>query len=180
MTAKPQKLSNGVIITSIIFMFAALGYAMFVPTKSANGLVKGRRLTQASLLRDIERLKELQAAAQRENDAHFMQGDTDQITTKTLQYCKVLSDANGLELAAVRPQRKVVIGAFAEIPFSIQMIGTAPSVLRTIRSMDKAANQFVVRSIQINPVDTGGVSMVSANLVLVCYQLTAKGEVKAK
>lgn len=164
------KTPNIVMGISIATMFLTVGYAVFVPARSAKGIARSRTILLDNIDEDIKRLESSKDAATKVNKQRLLAGDADSVTSELMRIALVTAKQYQLELTSVRPQRTAKLGIVDERAFAIQLTGPSQSVVSAIRSMDNPKSRFVVRSIQLSPQDTAGVSMVSANIVLVGYQ----------
>ena len=100
----------------------------------------------------------------------LLAGDADSVTSELMRIALVTAKQYQLELTSVRPQRTAKLGIVDERAFAIQLTGSSQAVIAAIRSIDSTKSRFVVRSIQLSPLDSAGVSMVTANVVVVGYQ----------
>jgi hypothetical protein len=164
------KTPNIVMGISIATMFLTVGYAVFVPARSAKGIARSRTILLDSIDEDIKRLESSKDAAAKVNKQRLLAGDADSVTSELMRIALVTAKQYQLELTSVRPQRTAKLGIVDERAFAIQLTGPSQSVVSAIRSMDNPKSRFVVRSIQLSPQDSAGVSMVSANIVVVGYQ----------
>jgi hypothetical protein len=164
------KTPNIVMGISIATMFLTVGYAVFVPARSAKGIARSRTILLDNIDEDIKRLESSKDAATKVNRQRLLAGDADSVTSELMRIALVTAKQYQLELTSVRPQRTAKLGIVDERAFAIQLTGPSQSVVSAIRSMDNPKSRFVVRSIQLSPQDTAGVSMVSANIVVVGYQ----------
>ena len=164
------KTPNIVMGISIATMFLTVGYAVFVPARSAKGIARSRTILLDSIDEDIKRLESSKDAAAKVNKQRLLAGDADSVTSELMRIALVTAKQYQLELTSVRPQRTAKLGIVDERAFAIQLTGPSESVVSAIRSMDNPKSRFVVRSIQLSPQDSAGVSMVSANIVVVGYQ----------
>lgn len=164
------KTPNIVMGISIATMFLTVGYAVFVPARSAKGIARSRTILLDNIDEDIKRLESSKDAATKVNKQRLLAGDADSVTSELMRIALVTAKQYQLELTSVRPQRTAKLGIVDERAFAIQLTGPSQSVVSAIRSMDNPKSRFVVRSIQLSPQDTAGVSMVSANIVVVGYQ----------
>ena len=164
------KTPNIVMGISIATMFLTVGYAVFVPARSAKGIARSRTILLDNIDEDIKRLESSKDAATKVNKQRLLAGDADSVTSELMRIALVTAKQYQLELTSVRPQRTAKLGIVDERAFAIQLTGPSQSVVSAIRSMDNSKSRFVVRSIQLSPQDSAGVSMVSANIVVVGYQ----------
>jgi len=164
------KTPNIVMGISIATMFLTVGYAVFVPARSAKGIARSRTILLDNIDEDIKRLESSKDAAKKVNKQRLLAGDADSVTSELMRIALVTAKQYQLELTSVRPQRTAKLGIVDERAFAIQLTGPSQSVVSAIRSMDNPKSRFVVRSIQLSPQDSAGVSMVSANIVVVGYQ----------
>ena len=164
------KTPNIVMGISIATMFLTVGYAVFVPARSAKGIARSRTILLDNIDEDIKRLESSKDAAAKVNKQRLLAGDADSLTSELMRIALVTAKQYQLELTSVRPQRTAKLGIVDERAFAIQLTGPSQSVVSAIRSMDNPKSRFVVRSIQLSPQDSAGVSMVSANIVVVGYQ----------
>ena len=164
------KTPNIVMGISIATMFLTVGYAVFVPARSAKGIARSRTILLDNIDEDIKRLESSKDAAAKVNKQRLLAGDADSVTSELMRIALVTAKQYQLELTSVRPQRTAKLGIVDERAFAIQLTGPSQSVVSAIRSMDNPKSRFVVRSIQLSPQDSAGVSMVSANIVMVGYQ----------
>ena len=164
------KTPNIVMGISIATMFLTVGYAVFVPARSAKGIARSRTILLDNIDEDIKRLESSKDAAAKVNKQRLLAGDADSVTSELMRIALVTAKQYQLELTSVRPQRTAKLGIVDERAFAIQLTGPSQSVVSAIRSMDNPKSRFVVRSIQLSPQDSAGVSMVSANIVVVGYQ----------
>jgi hypothetical protein len=164
------KTPNIVMGISIATMFLTVGYAVFVPARSAKGIARSRTILLNNIDEDIKRLESSKDAATKVNKQRLLAGDADSVTSELMRIALVTAKQYQLELTSVRPQRTAKLGIVDERAFAIQLTGPSQSVVSAIRSMDNPKSRFVVRSIQLSPQDSAGVSMVSANIVVVGYQ----------
>lgn len=164
------KTPNIVMGISIATMFLTVGYAVFVPARSAKGIARSRTILLDNIDEDIKRLESSKDAAAKVNKQRLLAGDADSVTSELMRIALVTAKQYELELTSVRPQRTAKLGIVDERAFAIQLTGPSQSVVSAIRSMDNPKSRFVVRSIQLSPQDSAGVSMVSANIVVVGYQ----------
>ncbi|MEY4915538.1 MAG: hypothetical protein RJA02_1807 [Armatimonadota bacterium] len=164
------KTPNIVMGISIATMFLTVGYAVFVPARSAKGIARSRTILLDNIDEDIKRLESSKDAATKVNKQRLLAGDADSVTSELMRIALVTAKQYQLELTSVRPQRTAKLGIVDERAFAIQLTGPSQSVVSAIRSMDNPKSRFVVRSIQLSPQDSAGVSMVSANIVVVGYQ----------
>lgn len=164
------KTPNIVMGISIATMFLTVGYAVFVPARSAKGIARSRTILLDNIDEDIKRLESSKEAAAKVNKQRLLAGDADSVTSELMRIALVTAKQYQLELTSVRPQRTAKLGIVDERAFAIQLTGPSQSVVSAIRSMDNPKSRFVVRSIQLSPQDSAGVSMVSANIVVVGYQ----------
>ncbi len=164
------KTPNIVMGISIATMFLTVGYAVFVPARSAKGIARSRTILLDNIDEDIKRLESSKDAAAKVNKQRLLAGDADSVTSELMRIALVTAKQYQLELTSVRPQRTAKLGIVDERAFAIQLTGPSESVVSAIRSMDNPKSRFVVRSIQLSPQDSAGVSMVSANIVVVGYQ----------
>ena len=164
------KTPNIVMGISIATMFLTVGYAVFVPARSAKGIARSRTILLDNIDEDITRLESSKDAAAKVNKQRLLAGDADSVTSELMRIALVTAKQYQLELTSVRPQRTAKLGIVDERAFAIQLTGPSQSVVSAIRSMDNPKSRFVVRSIQLSPQDSAGVSMVSANIVVVGYQ----------
>ena len=164
------KTPNIVMGISIATMFLTVGYAVFVPARSAKGIARSRTILLDNIDEDIKRLESSKDAATKVNRQRLLAGDADSVTSELMRIALVTAKQYQLELTSVRPQRTAKLGIVDERAFAIQLTGPSQSVVSAIRSMDNPKSRFVVRSIQLSPQDSAGVSMVSANIVVVGYQ----------
>jgi len=165
------KTPNIVMGISIATMFLTVGYAVFVPARSAKGIARSRTILLDNIDEDIKRLESSKDAATKVNKQRLLAGDADSVTSELMRIALVTAKQYQLELTSVRPQRTAKLGIVDERAFAIQLTGPSQSVVSAIRSMDNPKSRFVVRSIQLSPQDSAGVSMVSANIVVVGYQV---------
>jgi hypothetical protein len=164
------KTPNIVMGISIATMFLTVGYAVFVPARSAKGIARSRTILLDNIDEDIKRLESSKDAATKVNKQRLLAGDADSVTSELMRIALVTAKQYQLELTSVRPQRTAKLGIVDERAFAIQLTGPSQSVVSAIRSMDNPKSRFVVRSIQLSPQDSAGVSMVTANIVVVGYQ----------
>jgi len=164
------KTPNIVMGISIATMFLTVGYAVFVPARSAKGIARSRTILLDNIDEDIKRLESSKDAAKKVNKQRLLAGDADSVTSELMRIALVTAKQYQLELTSVRPQRTAKLGIVDERAFAIHLTGPSQSVVSAIRSMDNPKSRFVVRSIQLSPQDSAGVSMVSANIVVVGYQ----------
>lgn len=164
------KTPNIVMGISIATMFLTIGYAVFVPVRSAKGIARSRTILLNNIDEDIKQLESSKDAAAKVNKQRLLAGDADSVTSELMRIALVTAKQYQLELTSVRPQRTGKLGIVDERAFAIQLTGPSQSVVSAIRSMDNPKSRFVVRSIQLSPQDSAGVSMVSANIVMVGYQ----------
>jgi len=164
------KTPNIVMGISIATMFLTVGYAVFVPARSAKGIARSRTILLDNIDEDIKRLESSKDAATKVNKQRLLAGDADSVTSELMRIALVTAKQYQLELTSVRPQRTAKLGIVDERAFAIQLTGPSQSVVSAIRSIDNPKSRFVVRSIQLSPQDSAGVSMVSANIVVVGYQ----------
>ena len=164
------KTPNIVMGISIATMFLTVGYAVFVPARSAKGIARSRTILLDNIDEDIKRLESSKYAAAKVNKQRLLAGDADSVTSELMRIALVTAKQYQLELTSVRPQRTAKLGIVDERAFAIQLTGPSQSVVSAIRSMDNPKSRFVVRSIQLSPQDSAGLSMVSANIVVVGYQ----------
>ena len=164
------KTPNIVMGISIATMFLTVGYAVFVPARSAKGIARSRTILLDNIDEDIKRLVSSKDTAAKVNKQRLLAGDADSVTSELMRIALVTAKQYQLELTSVRPQRTAKLGIVDERAFAIQLTGPSQSVVSAIRSMDNPKSRFVVRSIQLSPQDSAGVSMVSANIVVVGYQ----------
>ena len=164
------KTPNIVMGISIATMFLTVGYAVFVPARSAKGIARSRTILLDNIDEDIKRLESSKDAATKVNKQRLLAGDADSVTSELMRIALVTAKQYQLELTSVHPQRTAKLGIVDERAFAIQLTGPSQSVVSAIRSMDNPKSRFVVRSIQLSPQDSAGVSMVSANIVVVGYQ----------
>ena len=164
------KTPNIVMGISIATMFLTVGYAVFVPARSAKGIARSRTILLDNIDEDIKRLESSKDAAAKVNKQRLLAGDADSVTSELMRIALVTAKQYQLDLTSVRPQRTAKLGIVDERAFAIQLTGPSQSVVSAIRSMDNPKSRFVVRSIQLSPQDSAGVSMVSANIVVVGYQ----------
>lgn len=165
-----SKTPNIVMGISIATMFLTVAYAAFVPARSAKGIARSRTILLDNIEEDIKRLESSKAAAGQINKQRLLAGDADSVTSELMRIALMTAKQYQLELTSVRPQRTAKLGIVDERAFAIQLIGASQSVVNAIRSLDNSKSRFVVRSIQFTPQDSAGVSMVSANIVVVGYQ----------
>lgn len=166
-----HKTPNIVMGISIAIMFLTVGYAAFVPAKSAKGIARSRTILLDSIDGDIKRLESSRDAAAKVNELRLLPGDTDSVTTELMRIALLTAKQYQLELTSVRPQRTGKLGVVDERAFAIQLSGSSQSIIAAIRSIDSDKSRFIVRSIQLSPLDVAGISMVSANVVVVGYQI---------
>ena len=164
------KTPNIVMGISIATMFLTVAYAAFVPARSAKGIARSRTILLDNIEEDIKRLESSKAAAGQINKQRLLAGDADSVTSELMRIALMTAKQYQLELTSVRPQRTARLGIVDERAFAIQLTGASQSVVNAIRSLDNSKSRFVVRSIQFTPQDSAGVSMVSANIVVVGYQ----------
>jgi hypothetical protein len=164
------KTPNIVMGISIATMFLTVGYAVFVPARSAKGIARSRTILLDNIDEDIKRLVSSKDTAAKVNKQRLLAGDADSVTSELMRIALVTAKQYQLELTSVRPQRTAKLGIVDERAFAIQLTGPSQSVVSAIRSMDNPKSRFVVRSIQLSPQDSAGVSMVTANIVVVGYQ----------
>jgi hypothetical protein len=164
------KTPNIVMGISIATMFLTVAYAAFVPARSAKGIARSRTILLENIEEDIKRLESSKAAAGQVNKLRLLAGDADSVTSELMRIALMTAKQYQLELTSVRPQRTAKLGIVDERAFAIQLTGASQSVVGAIRSLDTPTSRFVVRSIQFTPQDSAGVSMVSANIVVVGYQ----------
>ncbi len=164
------KTPNIVMGISIATMFLTVAYAAFVPARSAKGIARSRTILLENIEEDIKRLESSKAAAGQVNKQRLLAGDADSVTSELMRIVLMTAKQYQLELTSVRPQRTAKLGIVDERAFAIQLTGASQSVVGAIRSLDTPTSRFVVRSIQFTPQDSAGVSMVSANIVVVGYQ----------
>ena len=168
MTPKTPNVIMGI---SIAMMFLTVGYAVFVPAKSAKGIARSRTILLDSIDADIKRLEDSRDSAAKVNQQRLLKGDADSVTSEFMRIALVTSKQYQLELTSVRPQRTSKLGIVDERAFALQLTGSSQAVIAAVRSLDSPKSKFVVRSVQLSPLDSGGVSMVSANVVVVGYQV---------
>lgn len=164
------KTPNIVMGISIATMFLTVGYAVFVPTRTAKGIARSRTILLDSIDADMKRLESSKVEAVKLNKLRLLSGDTDSVTSELMRIALLTAKQYQLELTSVRPQRTLRLGIVDELAFAIQLTGPSQSVTAAIRSIDSPKSRFVVRSIQLSPLDSAGVSMVTANVVVVGYQ----------
>jgi hypothetical protein len=164
------KTPNVVMGISIATMFLTVGYAAFVPARSAKGLARSRTILLDSIETDIKRLEASRDAAEKVNKLRLLAGDADSVTSELMRVALLTAKQYQVELTSVRPQRTSKLGIVDERAFALQMTGSSQSVMAAIRSLDTPKSRFVVRSIQLSPQDSAGVSMVTGNVLLVGYQ----------
>jgi hypothetical protein len=164
------KTPNIVMGISIATMFLTVAYAAFIPARSAKGIARSRTILLDNIDEDIKRLESSKAAAGQVNKQRLLAGDADSVTSELMRIALMTAKQYQLELTSVRPQRTAKLGIVDERAFAIQLTGASQSVVGAIRSLDTPKSRFVVRSIQFTPQDSAGVSMVSANIVVVGYQ----------
>ena len=164
------KTPNVVMAISIATMFLTVGYAVFVPAKSAKGIARSRTILLDSIDADVKRLETSKSEAAKINKLRLLAGDADSVTSELMRIALLTAKQYQLELTAVRPQRTSKLGIVDERAFAIQLTGSSQAVIAAIRSIDSTKSRFVVRSIQLSPLDSAGVSMVTANVVVVGYQ----------
>jgi hypothetical protein len=155
---------------SIATMFLTVGYAVFVPARSAKGIARSRTILLDSIDADVKRLETSKADAAKINELRLLAGDSDSVTSELMRIALLTAKQYQLELTSVRPQRTSKLGIVDERAFAIQLTGSSQAVIAAIRSIDSTKSRFVLRSIQLSPLDSAGVSMVTANVVVVGYQ----------
>ena len=173
-----SKTPNVVMAISIATMFLTLGYAVFVPAKSAKGIARSRTILLDSIDADLKRLESSKSDAMKTNKLRLLTGDADSVTSELMRIALITAKQYQLELTSVRPQRTSKLGIVDERAFAIQLTGSSQSVIAAIRSIDSAKSKFIVRSIQLSPLDTAGVSMVTANVVVVGYHVPGQEQTK--
>jgi hypothetical protein len=176
MTAKTP---NVIMAISIITMFITVAYAAFVPVKTAKGIAKSRTILLDSIDADIKRLESSKSTALKVNQLRLISGDTNAVTSELMRIALITAKQYQLELSSVRPQRISKLGIVDESAFAIQLTGSSKGVVGAIRSLDSPQSRFVVRSVQLSPLDTAGVATVSANIVVVGYQASTTETSKA-
>ena len=164
------KTPNVVMGISIATMFLTVGYAVFVPARTAKGMARSRTILLDSIDADVKRLETSKAEAAKINKLRLLAGDADSVTSELMRIALLTAKQYQLELTSVRPQRTSKLGIVDERAFAIQLTGSSQAVIAAIRSIDSTKSRFVVRSIQLSPLDSAGVSMVTANVVVVGYQ----------
>lgn len=164
------KTPNVVMAISIATMFLTVGYAVFVPARSAKGIARSRTILLDSIDADVKRLETSKADAAKINELRLLAGDSDSVTSELMRIALLTAKQYQLELTSVRPQRTSKLGIVDERAFAIQLTGSSQAVIAAIRSIDSTKSRFVLRSIQLSPLDSAGVSMVTANVVVVGYQ----------
>ena len=169
-TGLTPKTPNVVMGISIATMFLTVGYAVFVPAKSAKGIARSRTILLDSIDADVKRLETSKSEAAKINKLRLLAGDADSVTSELMRIALLTAKQYQLELTAVRPQRTSKLGIVDERAFAIQLTGSSQAVIAAIRSIDSTKSRFVVRSIQLSPLDSAGVSMVTANVGVVGYQ----------
>jgi len=173
-----SKTPNVVMAISIATMFLTLGYAVFVPAKSAKGIARSRTILLDSIDADLKRLESSKSDAIKTNKLRLLTGDADSVTSELMRIALITAKQYQLELTSVRPQRTSKLGIVDERAFAIQLTGSSQSVIAAIRSIDSAKSKFIVRSIQLSPLDTAGISMVTANVVVVGYHVPVQEQTK--
>lgn len=163
------KTPNVVMGISIATMFLTIGYAVFVPARSAKGIARSRTILLDSIEADVKRLESTKAEAAQVNKRRLLGGDADSVTSELMRIALLTAKQYQLELTSVRPQRTSKLGIVDERAFALQMTGPSQAVNGAIRSLDSKNSKFAVRSIQLSPLDSAGVSMVTANVVVVGY-----------
>jgi len=164
------KTPNVVMGISIATMFLTVAYAAFVPARSAKGLARSRTILLDSIETDIKRLETSRDSAEKVNKLRLLAGDADSVTSELMRVALMTAKQYQVELTSVRPQRTSNLGIVDERAFALQMTGSSQAVVAAIRSLDTPKSRFVVRSIQLSPQDSAGVSMVTGNVLLVGYQ----------
>jgi hypothetical protein len=164
------KSPNLVMGISIAMMFLTVAYAAFVPARSAKGIARSRTILLDSIETDIKRLESSKATAENVNKSRLLAGDADSVTSELMRIALLTAKQYQVELTSVRPQRTSKLGIVDERAFAIQLTGSSQAVVGAIRSLDAPSSRFVVRSIQLTPQDSGGVSIVTGNIVMVGYQ----------
>ncbi|MFM2223616.1 MAG: hypothetical protein RLZZ78_1873 [Armatimonadota bacterium] len=164
------KTPNVVMGISIATMFLTVAYAAFVPARSAKGLARSRTILLDSIEDDIKRLETSRDTAEKVNKLRLLAGDADSVTSELMRVALLTAKQYQVELTSVRPQRTSKLGIVDERAFGLQMTGSSQAVVAAIRSLDTPKSRFVVRSIQLSPLDSAGVSMVTGNVLLVGYQ----------
>lgn len=174
------KTPNVVMGISIATMFLTIGYAVFVPAKSAKGIARSRTILLDSIDADVKRLETSKAEASAINKRRLLAGDADSVTSELMRIALLTAKQYQLELTSVRPQRTSKLGIVDERAFAIQLTGSSQAIIAAIRSIDSNQSRFIVRSIQLSPLDSAGVSMVTANVVVVGYQAPNSEQMKKK
>lgn len=169
-TGMTLKTPNVVMGISIATMFLTVAYAAFVPARSAKGLARSRTILLDSIEDDIKRLETSRDTAEKVNKLRLLAGDADSVTSELMRVALLTAKQYQVELTSVRPQRTSKLGIVDERAFGLQMTGSSQAVVAAIRSLDTPKSRFVVRSIQLSPLDSAGVSMVTGNVLLVGYQ----------
>jgi len=164
-----NKTPNVVMGISIATMFLTIGYAVFVPARSAKGIARSRTILLDSIEADVKRLESTKAEAAQVNKRRLLSGDADSVTSELMRIALLTAKRYQLELTSVRPQRTLKLGIVDERAFALQMTGPSQAVIGAIRSLDSKNTKFVVRSIQLSPLDSASVSMVTANVVVAGY-----------
>ena len=164
------KTPNVVMGISIATMFLTVAYAAFVPARSAKGLARSRTILLDSIETDIKRLEASRDSAEKVNKLRLLAGDADSVTSELMRVALLTAKQYQVELTSVRPQRTSKLGIVDERAFALQMTGSSQAVVAAIRSLDTPKSRFVVRSFQLSPQDSAGVSMVSGNVLVVGYQ----------
>lgn len=173
-----SKTPNFVMGLSIAIMFLTVGYAAFVPARSAKGIARSRTILLDSIEADIKRLETSKDEAAKVNKQRLLVGDSDSVTSELMRVALQTANQYQLDLTSVRPQRTAKLGLVDERAFALQLTGSSQSIIAAIRSIDSSKSRFIVRSVQLSPLDSSGISMVTANIVVVAYQVPFEDEKK--
>ena len=79
------KTPNVVMGISIATMFLTVGYAVFVPARTAKGIARSRTILLDSIDADVKRLETSKAEAAKINKLRLLAGDADSVTAERMR-----------------------------------------------------------------------------------------------
>lgn len=155
--------ASGVILCSILIMLITLIYELTVKVPSSVSLANGRIQSKKKLQHEIAFTKTEAKALELKVKGKLWTGNADRITAAILSKTTLMAKQYSLGLTAFRPQKPQTLEGVMELPYSIIVTGTFPSVQKAARQLEDSGNRLALRSIQFASSDAAS-SSVSATL----------------
>lgn len=165
---RAEVLPSAIILCSILILLGTLGFMIFVPAPGVAGQALKNENNKRKLENDIDSAKQRTQEAKAAVAARVWSGTQDAVMASVMAKLSQRSAAGHVQISAFRPQKPVVVQNMSELPFTVQISGTYPTVLRFLNGLDTPENKMALRSIQIASAD-GATSAVNATAGLSVY-----------